>query len=86
MYEYGSLLLKGKIISQNGEEAASYFKKSADLGCIIAMAKYSIMFKCGIGVKIDMNESIKYDKVILSQFINNNLNKDKKDMLFEEFG
>lgn len=78
MYEYGCLLLDGKVTSQNEEEAASYFKKSADLKCLIAMAKYSLMLKCGVGVKIDKNKSREYDKAILSQFIKYNLDKDEK--------
>lgn len=68
---------KGKEIQKN-EEAASYFKKSADFGFPIAIIKYAQMLNYGIGVQIDKNESIKYEKALLSQFNKYILDKAEK--------
>lgn len=58
-----NLLIEGKGVTVNKEEAARYIKIAADNGHSKAMHKYAIMLEKGESVKINTNESARYYKL-----------------------
>lgn len=59
MNNYGCLLLLSNAPNK-AEEAAHYFKASAEKGDKIGMTCYGYMLQIGRGVKVDKKEAVRY--------------------------
>ena len=62
-FNYGVCLLNGRGVRQNYEEAARYFKLSADQGNADGQFAYGICLKKGLGVRRDRQEAKRYFKL-----------------------
>lgn len=59
-YFYGKMLYNGDGVTKNKEEAAGYFKKSADSGFLLSIIKYADMVYEGDGIKINKSDAVLY--------------------------
>lgn len=63
MIEYGEILMSGKEVEQNKEEAVNYFKKALDKGALKGMVLYADALFDGEGISQDKEEAAKLYKI-----------------------
>ena len=66
-HRYGLCLRYGRGVSQNYEEAARYFKLSADQGNALAQKDYGYALVKGLGVNQDYHEAAYYFRLSADQ-------------------